>query len=134
MLHRLRPFVLERESTNFKRVAKILRRALPEGRVRDLVDSVRSQYSGELMQRAVVISVGETIVNSEHTLTTWLNAWEYHRDEDKQLEIGDLQRALPTDVLNYFFLHLLGDKIKAISNLRELIALIMRKQKTLQIG
>lgn len=36
------------------------------------------------MQKVISIQTNNCIVNSEKMLLTWLNAYEYHRERDKQ--------------------------------------------------
>jgi len=133
LLHRLRPFVLQGEATYFNNVVGILRRQIKQGHLKAVLDLIRSDYSGKRMQSLMVLSVGSIVVNSDATFMKWLNAYEYHRDDDKRREIEALEQALPTNILRAIFVSLLIDKTRAILNLRELAGLVTGKQNRLEI-
>jgi hypothetical protein len=124
LLHRLRPFVLQKEKTNFNAVGNFVARRLASERIRQLVTKLKSIFSGEDGQRLIQVSSDNTILNSEEILMKWLYAHEYHRDEDKQAELAALHAMLPLDASKVFFVSMLHDKSKAILALANLINLM----------
>jgi hypothetical protein len=74
----------------------------------------------------VQISSNDVLLNSEETLQKWLNAFEYHRDEDKRQELDTLHWLWPTDISRALFLALLLDKADAVDYVRWLIGTFRR--------
>lgn len=128
ILHRLRPFILQDEPANFHRVTNILSHHLDDSKVRDVIKDWKDGFSGKNFQRTVRIDMQSesmrTIVNSEENLTTWLNAFEFHRDVDKRREIDELCKMFPKPVLYAVFVNMLFNKIYAIQNVAMLIRTI----------
>ncbi|MFV1967181.1 MAG: hypothetical protein ACC628_17265 [Pirellulaceae bacterium] len=125
LLHRLRPFVLQREVGYFYRVCNILARRMQDPGLRALIDSRRTLFSGRDFQDHLRISVSngemETVVNGDDTLMKWLNAFEYHRDTDKNREVEELHKMLPSPALRAVFVSMVIDKIKAVGDVRTLV-------------
>lgn len=126
ILHRLRPFVLQNESANFYRTANILSRYLDHADARAMIKTQHDLYSGKDFQQQLKIDWKsqslQAVVNSDETLTKWLNAYEYHRDRPKQQEIEEFHKLLPHGAPRAIFISMLLDKIKAIIN----VAIIIR--------
>jgi hypothetical protein len=120
-LHRMRPFVLQSEPTYVPRVCNIIARRIDEPRIRHRLDYQKKLFQGERMRSMVQISSNDVLLNSEETLQKWLNAFEYHRDEDKRQELDTLHWLWPTDISRALFLALLLDKADAVDYVRWLI-------------
>ena len=110
LLHRIRPFVLNDEKTNFFRVCKHLGRRIENEGFRKFIKHIRDGYSGKRMQETILIMSNETIINSEETLMKWLNAHEYHKDCDKQAEIESLHQILRLETSRAMFVSMLITK------------------------
>ena len=89
LLHRMRPFVLTNEDTYFPRVRKILARRLDHPAFQTYLDRQKEIFDGRRCQAMRVVSHG-TLINSTETLDLWLNAYEYHRDDEKRTEFEAL--------------------------------------------
>jgi hypothetical protein len=127
LLHRLRPFVLQNEFTNFDRSANILSMYIENLVIREVIQTQRDLFNGKDFQRQLRIDwkspALESVVNADRTFLHWLNAYEYHRDRDKAAEIEEFRKLLPANFLRGIFISMLVDKIKAILN----VAVIIRK-------
>ena len=89
------------------------------------------------MQRQIVVRSiakdAEIIINSEKALFVWLNAYEYHRDQNKKREIDRYHQLLPLDHSKAFFLMLLSDKIRAIAAIARFVNIILGKAETARL-
>ena len=65
--------------------------------------------------------VNDELLNSESMVERWLNAFEYHRDEDKRLAIQVLHGVLPADACEFVFFSVLQEKGLAIMELAWMI-------------
>ena len=128
-LHKLRPFVLQNEATNFYRVNNILAKTIEQPFLRSFIAEQRRIYSGQRMQEMVRISSNDVVLNSEKVLFDWLNAYEYHRDKDKKAFIDELHQMFPLDATKAILLHLLSEKARAIYNLTGFIRVLIGKQR-----
>lgn len=137
LLHRLRPLILNDEHASFNRIAGILGRRIEEPLVRTALKSQREIYDGRAMQQQIVVRStaggAEIIINSEKALFTWLNAYEYHRDQDKKREIDRYHQLLPLDHSKAFFLMLLSDKVRAIVAIASFAKVILGKAETTRL-
>lgn len=131
-LHKLRPFILEKESTYFYKICNILTRELTHPYFRNIVDQQRDFFSGKRVQSIYKISSNDTVLNSEKVLYDWLNSYEYHRDKEKRKFIDSLHEMFPLDGSKVLFLSLLTDKTKAINNIAVLVRLVVGKQTSFE--
>ena len=69
----------------------------------------------------------DLIVNCEKTLMDWINAYEYHRDDEKQRLIEDLDKTLPAEFSRSMFKSMLLDKVKAVIYFRNMISALERR-------
>lgn len=113
-LHRLRPFILQEEQTYFHKICKILSRRLDNVAIRMKIAEQKKIFDGDCIRSMVMISSNEKIVNSEEHLRKWLNAFEYHRDIDKQKEMNELHWLLPLNTYRALFLQMLCEKSDAV--------------------
>jgi hypothetical protein len=132
-LHRLRPFILQNEQTNFYRIMNYLYQLIDQPQLRSFISEQREIYSGKMMQSFVKISSNDVLVNSEKVLLDWLNAYEYHRDPQKKAFIEDLHQMFPLEASKVIFLHLLSDKAAAIYNITGFIRVLLNKQSSFDL-
>jgi len=127
-LHTIRPLLLQSEPTSFYHINNLLAKHLAHPYLRALLGAQRKTYSGGREQSVWTIRVDNRVVNSEETLHTWLNAYEYHRDKDKQGTIDDLAQMLPLPALKAIFIQMLMDKTEALFQMARLVRLVLGKQ------
>jgi hypothetical protein len=123
-LHRMRPFVLQSEPTYLPSVCNILARRIAAPRIRSRLDRQKKIFQGERMRSIIQINANAVRLNSDEVLMKWLNAFEYHRDEDKRKELEDLHWLWPTEHSRALFLYLMLDKADAVSYVRWLIGML----------
>ena len=114
LAHVLRPFILEEEPTFFYKIVRILRERVSHPRMDILYRAWSKRFSGKDSEEVVRISAGDTVINSEKTLKVWLNAYQYHRDEDKRALISELHQEVPLEVSEAVFVDLLLGKADAV--------------------
>ncbi|MGK5092752.1 hypothetical protein WDW89_12150 [Deltaproteobacteria bacterium TL4] len=113
---------LQDESTEFYKVSGLfIKKFGHDQNIKADLIRFREQYQGKRFQSQMVLSLNDVIINSEETVKNWLNAHEYHRDQDKQKELEELSKLLPLDAMKPIFLSLLTDKAYAICGLARLI-------------
>jgi hypothetical protein len=130
LLHRLRPFVLDEEDTNFHKVSNTIARQADHALIRAFLRVQKDLFASKPSQHVVRIFSNEVLLNCEATLKQWLNAYEYHRDADKRQALEYLHRLFPLDASRAIFVTMLYDKADAVRNLHTLVRLILGKQNT----
>jgi hypothetical protein len=126
LLHLMRPFVLQKEPTAFNRIVNILERRIDDPRVRSSLEQQKQLFSGEEFQQQVkmIASAGpgtDAVLNSEETFQLWLNAYEYHKDEEKKAELEELHALLPFEWLRGMFVSMMLDRALAVINIANFI-------------
>jgi hypothetical protein len=96
--------------------------------------SQRQIYDGRSMQKQIVVRAttdnSEIIINSETALFAWLNAYEYHRDQNKKEEIDRFHQLLSLAHSKALFLMLITDKVRALATVARFAKLILGKIDT----
>ena len=137
LLLRLRPLILNDEHASFNRITGILGKHIQEPLVRAALKLQREIFDGRSMQQKIIVTshVGnnEIIINSEKALSVWLNAYEYHRDQNKKREIDQYHQLLPLAHSKAFFLMLLSDKVRAIVSIARFVDIILGKADTARL-
>jgi hypothetical protein len=131
-LHRIRPLILEKEPYNFQKIRKMIERKLQKS-IPPILPFLLDLFTGKSMQRQVVMISNDHIINSEKMLFTWLNAHEYHRDQDKQEFLEELHKNMPLEWSRGIFVNLLIDKAKAIFQMADFIKLILGERESITI-
>ena len=73
-----------------------------------------------------IVKADEEIINSEEIFKMWLNAYEYHRDEEKIKKIKELTVLLPFDAFEFIMIdNLLHNKTKVIFCVFRIIQLVL---------
>lgn len=125
LLHVMRPFVLtgKDEPCSFNRICNILVHRLEDLGVRAAVDGQKDLFSGkEFQQQATLMALSadkSVVMNSEGTFQLWLNAYEYHKDADKQERLADL--PLPFEPLRGIFISMMQDRAMAVLNISDFV-------------
>jgi hypothetical protein len=125
LLHRLRPLILTSEHASFDRVSGLLGRVLVHPAVRQLLKDNRYIYCGKRFQSKILIMSDNTLLNSEHILMDYLNAFEYHRDQDKAEKLAKLHHILPLESSLPTFLILLSEKVAACFDLADVVNMLL---------
>ena len=135
-LLRMRPFLLAAEPTSFLKVRKTLRRYVTLESVRRYLDQLRARYIGSAMPFTLTVgsAVGEISLGTNEAILKWLNAFEYHQDEDKQTYLRAMYAVFPEDSTRAILLYGLLHRAGAIGKLGALIdGLAKREGRVLEI-
>lgn len=125
LLHLLRPFLLQREPTSFTKVCGVLGRGLPHVGMRALLRQQQQEFHGRTFQSQIEFRANDVVLNSERILMLWLNAFEYHQDPDKQLELAKLHELLPLDATRPLFVSMLIDKSRALGEVAKIVRIVL---------
>jgi hypothetical protein len=132
VLHKFRRFGLQNESTYFYKIANLLSRNIQLPFFHSIIDRFRKQFSGAQFQQQMAITSNDVILNSERILNDWLNAYEYHEDEDKKAFIDSLHRILPLELTKPILLHVLSDRIRAVFKMASFVEVILGRNDNLK--
>ncbi len=124
-IYRLRPFVLNDESTNYLRVLKQTGKMLQDPTVHKMMKDLRHYWDGRKIRELFTLSDETGVLNNDAMTMKYLHAFEYHRNQEKAAKFKSLQEMFGTDGLRAFYLLLLADKAKAIFQLSYLIEVIL---------
>src|SRR5207245_3630815 len=97
LLHRLRPLILQTESTSYQQITALLGQRFTHPYVRRLLKTQRELFDGRNNQALMRITSNGTLINSEQTLFDWLNGYEYHHDPAKRERIEALHHVIPLE-------------------------------------
>ncbi len=139
ILHRLRPFQItnNKPDISFNKTVNRLQRCIREGikgkHKNDIhyvwlkksfkyffkdkynIQAGRQQW---FIESVKFTSLGQPnknkLINCEEMLKNWLNACEYHHEEEKQHLMEDIGKGFPPGLLDSIFVSMVIDKIKAI--------------------
>jgi hypothetical protein len=122
-LLRMRPFILDKEPTNFHRVRNILARYLSLPSVRSLLDALKDRYEGKRIPMRIEVGslAGTLSLTSNDAIDKWLNAFEYHQDLEKQMELRAMYEVFPETSARVLFLYAMLERAAAIGKLGALI-------------
>lgn len=132
-LHKFRPILLTNEETNFYKIHNFLKRKINHPYFTNILALEHRLFSGKKFKSTVQIKSNGVTLNSEDVLFNWLNAFEYHREEEKKKVIESLHQILPLDASKVIFLSFLIDKAKATINLADIIRVLLGKDKELEV-
>jgi hypothetical protein len=129
-LHRLRPFLLKDERSNFNRVCNVLGRCIVHPGFAALLRRQRDEFAGRVFQSQIQFLSNDTLVNSEQVLQDWLNAYEYHRDPERRDQLAKIHHdRLPLEATRPLFVSMLIDKARAVAAVAAVIRLIVTGEK-----
>jgi len=135
-LLRMRPFILASEPTSFVKTRKTLRRYVTIPSARRYLDQLRDRYAGNAMPFAITVGseAGEMSLSTNEAILKWLNAFEYHQDEEKQAYLRSMYAVFPEHSARAIFLYALLERAAAIGKLGALIdGLSKREGRELEV-
>ncbi len=133
VMYKLRPFILERESTSFNRVCGIVYRNIRNETISRLLGVQQDLFQGKIMRQTYKIAIDDTVINSEDLFMKWVNGFEYHRDEDKRAQFEQYRHIFSEDKFRAIFVDFVIDKIRAIDNLCILLEGIVGRKIPIKI-
>ncbi len=130
----LRPFILKDEDTYFLRVTGILGKHVEHPLFGGMLRQHKKRFQGDQLRSMFKVSVNDELINGKTALNRWLNAYHYHRDQDKRAALESLHVDLPVETSEPLFVHLLIDKVKSILDVADIIEGMVRRDGQVVIG
>ena len=131
ILHRLRPFILQKEPFEFNKTVNLLHRHINHGFTKELFKFFKDLFSGRELQKQMLVTSlttsGELLVNCDRMLMNWINAFEYHRDDDKRKLIQEIDKTLPEQIMRSLFVSMVIEKVKAVAEVRGIVSAIKKR-------
>ena len=121
LLHVLRPLILQSERTFYNRATSILSKRIEHRLWRGLMRGYVRSFRADSSQQFFSVRVEGLMLNSEEALDLWLNGYEYHRDPEKRNRLAVSVGGEITDASLALFVDLLGAKVEAILEVRDLV-------------
>ena len=157
VLHCLRPFVLENEDTHFLKAVKALQSGVRDKRFKASLKPYRDRFTGDDQKdlvRLYELGVDSSLIdpaqpfedmlkeysdkhlqlNTEKALKLWLNAFEYHRDEDKRKEFETRTGGEPDELALAVFRSLIAGKVEAVIKFANLLESVAKAPSTIVTG
>ncbi len=111
----LRPFILQDEGTYFYRMVNLLDKHFAPAEFRQFFKAWKDRFSGRDGQQLFRAEFGGIVLNSEDGLKLWLNAYQFHRDEDKRAILDQLKNSnLPFGIAEGLFIEMLTCQAEAV--------------------
>lgn len=120
LLHRLRPLILQKEPYAFHIACSVISKSSTEPFLRQHIKNIRRDFRCEHFQEMMKLTHGDIVINSESGFASWLNGFEYHRDQDKANSISAQDDAIKITQLRPIFMLMAADKVKAIAALSKI--------------
>lgn len=119
LLHKMRPFILQKESTFLPKVCKILSR------------EIKDEHSRKFIKQAIKVYITEQnkTINSDEVFKLWINSSEYHYDEEKIFEIDRLLEFIPQNLFIYLMHEVIIRKTNSIIKILEIVDAILNHRK-----
>ena len=87
MFMKLRPFILNDEDTNFYQIRNILARYSKNGPLNEQLKSIKNRFELQQIQNIESFNDFGNHLRTFKSVMDWLNAFEYHRDQEKQKRV-----------------------------------------------
>lgn len=127
LLHRIRPFILEKEATFFNKIKNILYKVLDK-ESQDELKSISKRFEHKNNLPDIEFFEGCQNIKTDTNFYNWVNAEEYHSDKKKKEEVELLKKSLPNNLFYYQMIEIYIDKYNAIFGLFQII----KNQKVLK--
>jgi hypothetical protein len=124
-LLRMRPFVLNDEPTSFYRMRNIVARRMPLDAVRNHLERVKAAYNGSAI--GFSINHNSRSLTSDEAVDLWLNAFEYHQDDGKRVELRAMFALFPETAARALFVQMMLSRAAAVQQLAEILERLRRK-------
>lgn len=111
----LRPFILQDETTYFYKIVNLFDKHFVPAEFREVFEAWRGRFSGRDGQELFRVEFRGIVLNSEEGLRLWLNAYQFHRDEDKRAILSQIEgSAVPFEVAEGLFVEMLTCQAEAV--------------------
>ncbi len=127
LLHVCRPVFLAREPATFEKVLGFFGKHGEDTPLAIWTKRVRLMYEQGDYQPYFQLSISNTPLFHEKSLSTWLNGVEYHQDAEKARLVQQLEEELGQEVVRGVFVAQLSGRLKAIGRLANVVQLVVDK-------
>lgn len=127
LLHVLRPLILQKESTSFQSVAGLLGKKFSNAHFRNHIKFLRTIFEDGELKAYMQICLGDQPLFDDSTLKLWLNAEQYHVDDEKAEKWQEFEQSLNTENTRALVINQLQAKVKAIFGIEYIANLILEK-------
>jgi len=124
-LHRYRPLVLQKEPWSFRRVRTLLGAKFAPTPVATMLREWDREFDGDASCAPMTIAVDGRRIDSHEFLTTWLNAYEYHRDEEKRGELDGLRARVPAEAIQAAIVFRISQQLQVLGRLADLSTVLL---------
>lgn len=120
-------FYLEKEPSNFNKIANIIANAAKNQGVNDFVRHIKKIWSGALTRENVFfVTLNREVITPKRLLDVWFNAHYFHSEQEKEEDLKALNRMLSTDLSKFLLVDSVYEAINAASMLYESIATLKK--------
>lgn len=131
LFHRMRPFILQNEKTYFNRICNVIKKYFNHPILRYVIQRHQDLFSCKDFQNTIRFKINDILINSEEFFNTWVNAFEYHKIDEKQNKINDIHGSLiPFSNSKAIIIAILIDKAQAVCEILKIIDSIEKKGNT----
>lgn len=120
-LHKYRPILLRSEPTSFMNVCSLIERQVNFKPFTAHLKQFKEQYTGKVFKDVFSLKQADMSLLGEAFLDTYLNAFEYHRDERHKERLAPFLHTFEPDARKGLVTLLLTFKVCAVSGIREFI-------------
>ncbi|MBZ0154896.1 MAG: hypothetical protein K8I29_01615 [Alphaproteobacteria bacterium] len=110
-------FYLQKEKTNFLRIANIVNRRTDNEMSRKYVERLKDIWSGALARQQMQLYINDTEITPTMLIDLWFNAHYFHSDESKEKNLTNLKKALTIDVCRFMLADAVYEASKAVIHL-----------------
>jgi len=132
LLHRLRPFFLQKEPASYLKTTAILGRKISHPVFREYMKEQNKNWSGGTFKTSFPMIINGSRLDPEKVFNDWLNAHEYHRDEDRTGSLQVLKERLFPGFLQTIITTRTLEKLRAVRNTAFLLGLFLGEIKELK--
>ncbi len=121
-LHKYRPILLRSEPTSFMKVCSLIDRQVDFEPFSAHLKHLKEQYTGKVFKGLFSLQQADMSLLGETFLETYLNAFEYHRDENHKERLALFTKTFEPDARKGLLTLLLTSKFCAVSGIREFVS------------
>jgi hypothetical protein len=112
-------FYLQKEPSNFLRVANIIQRHASHDLVNRRFEALKDQWHGAMERKGWSLAVNGEELTARLLIDLWFNAHYFHSDEDKEAKLRELNGILSTDFNRFLLADAVYEATKAALNVYE---------------
>ena len=115
-------FYLEKERSNFLKIANVIKQRTDDQFARQYVDRLKDMWSGALAAKTMRIHLNGKQITPSFLMDLWFNAHYFHSDGEKEQALSSLIGMLTTDVCRFMLADAVYEASKAVFLLAKALA------------